>query len=67
MGIADGIALYAVQSDASMPNAKYAAVTSSMFGLPTIDLAWMFLKERMSLAQWAGYVVAFAGVEILAV
>lgn len=66
MGIADGIALYCVLSAGVLPDAEYAAVTSSMFGLLTIVLAWLFLKERMSLPQWMGCVIAFAGVGILA-
>lgn len=66
MGIADGIALMSVLSAGALPDAKYASVSSSLFGLLTIVLAWMFLKERMSMAQWAGCVGAFAGVGYLA-
>ena len=66
MGIADGIALMSVLSAGALPNAKYASVSSSLFGMLTIVLAWMFLKERMTLAQWAGCIVAFAGVGYLA-
>lgn len=66
MGIADGIALMCVLSAGSLPNAKYASVSSSLFGMLTILLAWMFLKERMTAAQWAGCAVAFAGVGYLA-
>jgi drug/metabolite transporter (DMT)-like permease len=66
MGIADGIALYSVLSAGTLPDAQYASVTSSMFGLLTIVLAWVFLKERMSLPQWAGCIIAFAGVGFLA-
>ena len=66
MGVADGIALYCVLSAGNLPNAQYAAVTSSMFGLLTILLAWTFLKENMSLPQWIGCIVAFCGVGILA-
>lgn len=66
MGCADGIALWCVLSAGTLPNAQYAAVTSSMFGLLTILLAWVLLKERMTLPQWGGCVVAFAGVGYLA-
>lgn len=66
MGIADGIALYSVLSAGGLPDAPYAAVTSSMFGLLTIVLAWAFLKERMTMPQWLGCVVAFGGVGLLA-
>lgn len=66
MGIADSIALYCVMAAGGLPDAQYAAVTSSMFGLLTIVLAWLFLKERMTPAQWAGCAVAFCGVGVLA-
>lgn len=66
MGIADGVALMCVLSAGSLPDAKYASVSSSLFGMLTIILAWMFLKERMTAPQWAGCVVAFAGVGYLA-
>jgi drug/metabolite transporter (DMT)-like permease len=67
MGVADGIALLAVVSAGPLPNPQYAAVTASMFGLLTIVLAWVFLKERMSLWQWSGCIVAFCGVGYLAI
>ena len=66
MGIADGIALLCVLAAGSLPDPQYAAVTSSMFGLLTILLAWFLLKERMSLHQWGGCIVAFCGVGYLA-
>lgn len=66
MGIADGIALMCVLSAGALPDARYAAVASSLFGMLTIVLAWIFLKERMTLPQWVGCAVAFAGVGYLA-
>lgn len=66
MGIADGIALLCVLSAGGLPNPQYASVTSSMFGLLTIVLAWIFLKERMSATQWGGCLIAFCGVGYLA-
>lgn len=66
MGVADGIALLCVLSAGRMTDPQYAAVTSSMFGLITIVLAWMILKERMSASQWGGCLVAFCGVGYLA-
>lgn len=67
MGVADGIALLCVLSAGGLPDATYAAVTSSMFGLLTIVFAWVLLRERMTALQWAGCVVAFYGVGVLAV
>lgn len=66
MGIADGIALLCVLSAGSLPDPQYAAVTSSMFGLLTILLAWVWLKEPMSARQWGGCLIAFCGVGYLA-
>lgn len=66
MGVADGIALLCVLSAGNLPNPQYAAVTASMFGLLTILLAWVFLKEQMTRPQWAGCVLAFCGVGYLA-
>lgn len=66
MGIADGIALLCVLAAGSLPDPQYAAVTSSTFGLLTILLAWLLLKERMTLPQWGGCLIAFCGVGYLA-
>lgn len=66
MGLADGVALLCVLSAGALPDPQYAAVTSSMFGLLTILLAWIFLKERMTTPQWIGCCVAFCGVGVLA-
>ncbi|WP_187430818.1 hypothetical protein ROLI_041810 [Roseobacter fucihabitans] len=66
MGVADGIALLCVLTAGTLPDPQYAAVTSSMFGLLTILLAWVWLKEAMSLPQWGGCLVAFCGVGYLA-
>ena len=66
MGVMDGIALMCVLSAGGLPDAQYASVASSMFGLLTILLAWMILRERMTAAQWLGCLIAFGGVGYLA-
>lgn len=66
MGIADGVALNSVISAGGLPNAQLAAVAASIFGMLTIVMAWAFLHERMTLWQWAGCLVAFAGIGYLA-
>jgi drug/metabolite transporter (DMT)-like permease len=66
MGVADGIALLMINSAGHLPDAQYAAVASSMFGLLTIVFAWIFLKERLSTVQWLGCLIAFAGIGYLA-
>mgnify|MGYP003624825286 CR=1 FL=1 len=66
MGIADGIALMSVLSASGLPDAQYAAVAASSFGLLTIVLAWAILGERMTRVQWLGCALAFAGIGYLA-
>lgn len=66
MGLADGIALICVFSAGTLPDAQYAAVAASTFGLLTIVMAWAILKECMTLTQWAGCAVAFSGIGYLA-
>ncbi|ABG33674.1 EamA/RhaT family transporter [Roseobacter denitrificans] len=65
MGLLDGIALLAVFSAGAFDRPEYASVAASMFGLFTILLARVFLKELMGPAQWAGCVVAFFGIGYL--
>ena len=67
MGCADGFALWCVFSAGALENPQYASVTSSIFGLITILLAWIFLKERMSILQWTGCIITFLGVGYLAI
>lgn len=66
MGVLDGIALLSIMSAAALPHPEYASVASSLFGLLTILLAWILLRERMTLPQWGGCLIAFAGVGYLA-
>ncbi len=66
MGLLDAIALICVLSTGGLPNAEYAAVTSSVFGMVTILLAWAFLNEQMARAQWGGVLLAFSGIAYLA-
>jgi drug/metabolite transporter (DMT)-like permease len=49
-----------------LPHAEFAAVTSSIFGVVTILLAWAFLKERLGALQWGSVAVVFAGIGYLA-
>jgi len=66
MGVMDGIALICVLSAGGLPDAQYAAVASSVFGLLTILMAWAFLKERMTPPQWGGCLLTFAAIGYLA-
>ena len=66
MGTLDGIALLAVLSAGSVPHPQFAAVASSMFGLFTIVLAAVFLREPMTIPQWGGCLTAFVAIGYLA-
>ncbi|WP_170554151.1 DMT family transporter [Ruegeria atlantica] len=67
MGALDAVAILCVVSAGGLPNAQYASVTASIFGLFTIVLAWAILREEMAFVQWLGCVVAFAGIGYLAI
>jgi len=45
---------------------EFAAVAASTFGMITIILAWLFLKERMTPGQWFGVAICFFGIGYLA-
>lgn len=66
MGTLDAIALICVLSAGGLPDAQYASVAASVFGLLTIVMAWAFLKERMTMPQWGGVALSFAGIGYLA-
>jgi drug/metabolite transporter (DMT)-like permease len=67
MGMMDALAVACVLSAGSLPNANYATVASSAFGMVTVILAWAFLREKMTLPQWGGVILAFAGIVYLAI
>ncbi len=46
-------------------NAELAAVTASTFGVITVLLAWIILRERINGLQWLGIVLVFGGIVIL--
>ena len=66
MGLCDGLALLCIIAAASLPNPAFASVAASTFGICTIILAWVWLKERLNMAQIAGCALAFAGIGYLA-
>ncbi|MES0864851.1 DMT family transporter [Ruegeria sp. SCPT10] len=67
MGTLDAVALLCVVSAGGLPNAQYASVAASIFGLLTVVLAWAILQERMSTSQWLGCIIAFSGIGYLAI
>ncbi|MBL4733449.1 MAG: EamA family transporter [Rhizobiaceae bacterium] len=66
MGLLDATALVCVLSAGGLPNPEFAPVAASMFGMITILIAWVVLKEKMTIAQWGGVILAFAGIGYLA-
>ncbi len=65
MGVLDAIAISLVTISGRLPNPEYAAISSSLFGVLTILLAWRILKEAVLPAQWLGIVTVFAGIAAL--
>jgi len=47
-------------------NLAIAAVLTSLYPASTVALAWIFLKERLGRAQYAGLACALAGVALIA-
>ena len=66
MGLLDAIALGIVIASGNLHRPEFAAVAASTFGMITIILAWLFLKERMTPPQWIGVAISFAGIGYLA-
>ena len=67
MGCLDGVALSSVIASGALPQASYAAVSSSLFGVVTILLAWGILGEKVRVAQGAGIALIFLGLGRLAI
>lgn len=53
------IALFAGSQGA---NAEVAVVTASTFGVITVLLAWVILRERINVLQWLGITLVFSGI-----
>jgi len=64
-GLLDSGAYLALFAGSAGEDAAIAAVAASAFGIVTVLLARVFLREAMSLAQWFGTAVVFIGVAIL--
>lgn len=67
LGLLDATALGMILQAGALPSPEYAAVAASTFGMVTILLAWLFLREPMTLFQWTGVIIVFAGIGYLAV
>ena len=67
MGWLDMLALGFVAIAGLWPHQEYAAVTSSVFGIVTVILAWAILKEPMRPAHWICVCLTFIGILALGV
>lgn len=65
MGGLDAIALASVISSGGLENPEYASVAAATFGLITVVLAAIFLRERISLPQWTAVAVVFTAIAYL--
>ena len=67
MGGLDAVALSAVLSSGSFSHPELASVLAATFGLITVLLATIFLKEKMYPAQWGAVCAVFASICYLAI
>ncbi|WP_299288655.1 DMT family transporter [uncultured Tateyamaria sp.] len=67
MGALDAIAIGAVMLAGSYAYPAFASVAASTFGVLTIILAAVFLREAVARIQWIGIAVVFAAIGYLAV
>ena len=65
MGVMDAVALGVVTASGSLPQAEYASVTASLFGVLTVLLAAWFLREAVRPVQWLGIAAVFGGIAAL--
>ena len=66
MGFLDAAALGLVFAGGLLANGALATVTASLFGVITILLASIFLKERLVSRQWLGVIITFSAIGFLA-
>lgn len=65
MGVLDAVALGLVTASGGLPQAEYASVASSLFGVLTVLLAAWFLHERVRGVQAAAIALVFGGIAAL--
>lgn len=65
MGVFDTVALGLVTAAGGLPQAEYASVTASLFGVLTVLLAAWFLREQVRAVQWLGIAAVFSGIAAL--
>ena len=66
MGLLDAIALGCVLSAGGYANPELASVLAAAFGLITVLLAAIFLRERITMRQWSAVLLVFVSITYLA-
>jgi drug/metabolite transporter (DMT)-like permease len=64
-GLLDAGGYIALFAGSKGDQAEVAAVTASAFGVITVLLAWIILRERINRLQWLGIVLVFMGIIVL--
>ncbi|WP_299554422.1 DMT family transporter [uncultured Tateyamaria sp.] len=67
MGVLDAMAIGAVMLAGSYAYPAFASVAASTFGVLTITLAAIFLREAVARIQWVGIMTVFAAIGYLAI
>ena len=65
IGTLDATAITLLNAAGHTEQPQIAAVAGSAFGVVTIILAWLILKERIAGLRWFGIVITFGGVALL--
>ncbi|MBY6059213.1 DMT family transporter [Leisingera daeponensis] len=65
MGALDAVALGLVIYSGTLPRPEFASVSASLFGLVTVILAWLILRESMNRTQWISVAITFGGIAYL--
>ncbi|MGI9406026.1 MAG: DMT family transporter [Hyphomicrobiaceae bacterium] len=66
MGLLDVGGLATLSAAGHLPGAEIATVVGSCFGIVTILLAWVVLREKIFPVQWLGIALVFGGGMLLA-
>jgi drug/metabolite transporter (DMT)-like permease len=67
MAFCDVIAVTSINASTYFPNKELGAMAISTYGALSVLLAMIFLKEKVSLAQWLGIAMISAGVAALSI
>jgi hypothetical protein len=65
MGALDALALGMIILAGGVPRPEFASVAASAFGLITVTLAALILRERMTVTQWGAVSVVFGAIAYL--